>query len=534
MKINLPLRTQSTTEEIEVEQLVVIGANGSGKTRFGSRIEQLNSTNSHRISAQKSLKFPSEVSPKSRERAEKEFYYGIFQNKWVEKQYLGQKNSYRWGNNSNTHLLNDFDKLLVLLHTEEYECSLDYKEGRTENIKTKLDTVKTIWEQILTHRKLYKKAGVIEVHPTEEETNKYNATEMSDGERVIFYLIGSCVCVPENSILIIDEPEMHIHRSLVKKLFDLIENQRQDCLFVYLTHDIDFAFSRHKATKIWAKSYEDSNLWDYEILYNQAPIPEQLYLDILGSRKSVIFLEGDESSIDYQLYEQVYTDYTLKPLGSCHKVIESVKSFNEQNSFHHIKSFGIIDKDRRKIDYFKKLNAKNIWVLDVAEVENLLLIKGIVEAIAHHMGKNESDVFNEVKNNIIMFFFDQMKNQILLHFKEELRRKLIEVSNFDKKNISDVLPEIEASLNSINKQQIYNDIENEFKTIYNTSDYDEILRVFNLKNALIPHSKVCQLTGLKNKEEYLNLVITLLKRKDEVSSTISDSIKNKIIKDAHQ
>jgi ABC-type branched-subunit amino acid transport system ATPase component len=81
--------------------------------------------------------------------------------------------------------------------------------------------VKSIWEKVLPHRKLKIKSGVIETYPTGQEANKYNASEMSDGERVIFYLIGEVVCSPENSILVIDEPEMHIHKSLVKKLLIL-------------------------------------------------------------------------------------------------------------------------------------------------------------------------------------------------------------------------------------------------------------------------------------------------------------------------
>lgn len=93
---------------------------------------------------------------------------------------------------------------------------------------------------------------------------------------------------------------------------------------------------------------------------------------VLGSRKPIIFLEGDASSIDYELYEQVYPEYTIKPLGSCEKVIQTVKAFNEQNGFIII-SFGIIDKDRRPESDVIKLNSKNIWVLDVAEAENLLL-----------------------------------------------------------------------------------------------------------------------------------------------------------------
>jgi hypothetical protein len=538
MKITLPPKkgNPNTNPEVDFDQLVLIGANGSGKTRFGSHIEEKYLINVHRISAQKSLSFPAEVSPKSRERATNEFLYGYHYDSGTAtaQQQLNVKTSYRWGSKISTFLLNDYDKLLVLLHTEEYEESLSFKEGHTPKPTTKLDIVQRIWESVLPHRKLLKKAGVIETYPTGQVGNNYNATEMSDGERVIFYLIGEVVCAPENSIIIIDEPEMHIHKSLVKNLFDLIENERQDCSFIYLTHDIDFAFSRQNAVKIWAKSYEGSNVWDYELLEDESPIPEQLYLEILGSRKPVIFLEGDNSSIDYELYEQVYFEYTLKPLGSCEKVIHSVKSFNEQNGFHHIESFGIIDRDRRIEDDVIRLNAKSIWVLDVAESENLLLLEEVVKSVAKHMGKYPDDVFNEVKDNLIAFFNSQLEAQILLHFKETIRKKLIEASNFNERTVSNVISEIDSNYSSIDKQQIFDGIKTEFENIVQTNDYNRALRVFNLKNALIPNSKICELTDVKNKTGYLKLVITLLKRKDSESDVLRKAIDDKIIKNATQ
>ncbi|MDJ1473759.1 DUF4435 domain-containing protein [Xanthocytophaga flava] len=532
MEIQLPTKKGNPNIDLilDFNQLVIVGANGAGKTRFGSRIEEAYLGQTHRISAQKSLSMPREVSPKSKERAEKEFYYGTYYESYNEQTYIYQKKGSRWGDNFNTFLLNDFDKLLTLLHTEEYEDSLNYKEGRINKPFTKLDRVQRIWETVLPHRKLLKRAGIIETYPIGKEENKYNSSEMSDGERVIFYLIGEVVCAPINSIIIIDEPEMHIHRSLVKTLFDLIELERPDCALIYLTHDIDFAFTRQNAVKIWAKSYEGNNVWDYEILDEEMPIPEQLYLEVLGSRKPVIFLEGDNSSIDYEIYEQVYSNYTLKPLGGCEKVIQSVKSFNELNGFHHINSFGIIDRDRRQSSDIEKLNTKNIWVLDVAEAENLLLIESIVRSVASHMGKDPEIVFREVRQNLIDFFKTQLESQILLHYRELLKRELFNLSNFCSSNITTAITEIDLLYNSIDKQTLYNTIRTQFENVANTKDYDAILRIFNLKNALIPNSRVCDLTGIGNREHYRKLVITLLKKKDAVSQIIRDSIDKKILK----
>lgn len=533
MNIQLPTKKgqPNTNLTVDIGQLVIVGANGAGKTRFGSDIEKRYLGQTHRISAQKSLSFPNEVSPKSKERAEKEFFYGGYYEPRHEQLHVQQKPGNRWGGNLNTFLLNDYDKLLVLLHTEEYEDSLNFKEGRISKPHTKLDRVQKLWETVLPHRKILKRAGVIETYPTGNEAAKYNASEMSDGERVLFYLAGEVICAPQNSIIIIDEPEMHIHSSLIKTFFDLLEAERPDCPFIYLTHNIDFAFTRQNALKIWAKAYEN-NIWDYEILDENLPIPEQLYLDVLGSRKPIIFLEGDSSSIDYELYEQVYGDKTLKPVGSCDKVVQVVKAFRDQQGFHHIESFGIIDRDRRQHADLIALNRNGIWVLDVAEAENLLLIEPIVKEVARHMGRDVNDVFRQVQHNTITFFANQIDNQILLHYKENLRRKYLSLSNFTSTNIASALTEIDSTFAAIDKQAIYNQIDTDFRDILTRQDYDSILRVFNLKNALIPHSQVCELTGIRNKLEYKNITVTLLKRQDAISNSIKLGIDSKIIKNA--
>ena len=503
MNIELPLKKghPNLNPSLEFNQLVVIGANGSGKTRFGSDIEKRYFQNAHRISAQKSLTMPEFVSTKSKEVAEGEFLYGnwdkINENWHKTTGWIGN----RWGHKINTHLLNDYEKLMVLLHTEEYEESLTFKENGGTKPNTKLDRIQVIFETILPHRKIIKKAGVIETYPsTEGINNSYNSSEMSDGERVIFYLAGEVICAPNSSIVIIDEPEMHIHRSLVKKLFDLIEAERPDCSFLYLTHDIDFAFSRQNALKIWAKSYESNGVWDYEILDKQSPIPEQLYLEVLGSRKPIIFLEGDNSSIDYTLYEQIFSSsYTIKPLGSCEKVIQTVKAFNEQSGFHNLQSFGIIDRDRRPEVEITKFNSKNIWVLDVAEAENLLLDEEIVKVVSSHMGRQPEEVFSKVRDNLVLFFNNELENQILLHFKDNLRKKYLEITNFRTKDVASVMNEIDNLFNAIDKQKVYNEIKTEFEIVIENKEYNSILRLFNLKNALIPQSKVCELTGIRNK-----------------------------------
>jgi len=534
MIIQLPNRLDDNKITIDSNCIVVIGANGSGKTRFGTDIENRYSGNTHRISAQKSLSMPKEVSPKSKIRAEQEFLYGYFYENDPNTT-LRMKNNNRWGKSPNTFLLDDFEKLMILLHTEEYEESIKFKEAYTPGQNsykptTKLDRIKNIWEYVLPHRKLLIKAGSIDTYSSTNHSEKYNAFEMSDGERVVFYLIGEILSAPTNSIIVVDEPEMHIHKSITKKLWDKIELERTDCTFIYLTHDIDFASSRQNATKIWAKSFNGSK-WDYEILDEDNGFPEQVYLEILGSRKPILFIEGDESSIDFKILQLIFEELTIKPLGGCQKVFDATKSFNELSEFHHIQSFGIIDRDRRtdiEISYIKN---PNIWVAGVAEIENFLLVEEVVKQVAANMMKNPDVVFEDVKNNVISFFSSQIEIQALEHTLHRIERLLKNVIDSSKvKQIEVLETNLSSFWGSLLPKEIYVELLSQFQVLVDSENYDGILRVFNNKG-LNANSGVASLCDINNKDDaYLNYVIGMLKLNDEKATKIKEAIIGRIEK----
>ena len=536
MKIVLPQKLNSTMEvTVDSKSIVVIGANGTGKTRFGSAIETQYNNNTHRISAQKSLSMPEQVSPTSKELAEKNFLYGYEGPGPANPQY---KRGSRWGGKPNTFLLDDYQKLMVLLHTEEYEESIKFKDGYRPGQTdakpiTKLDRIQIIWEEVLPHRKIIKKAGRIDTYPTGSPDKAYNASEMSDGERVIFYLIGEVVSALEDSILVIDEPELHLHKSITKTLWDRIEQERTDCTFIYLTHDIDFAVSRQNAIKIWVKGY-DGTSWDYEILGDNFELPELLYFEILGSRKPILFVEGDVSSIDYRLFQLVFSEHTITPVGSCTKVIEATKSFGEQKSFHHIDSFGLIDRDRRTDEEIDFINNHNIWVSEVAEVENFLLLEDIIKVVATNMMKNPEEVFNTVKNNVINFFKEQLDYQAVQHTIARIEIIFKNATNYnDVKEFED----LEKSLNNFWETQdfhmVYSETKSSFEKLVEANDYDGIIKVFNNKG-LLSNSGVAGLCDLSSKKDaYLNYILSILNTKpdgrDRIKKAIIEKIKRKVI-----
>jgi len=533
MQFKLPLK-KGTLEEFFLEsKSIFIGANGSGKSRLGTYLELNNSKVTHRISAQKSLTMPVSVSPKAIEIAESELIYGMYS---TDENWLLQhgKRTQRWGDKPYTFLLNDFDKLMVFLFSDETEESIKFKDAYVPGQNaakpiTKLDRIQKIWEDLLPHRKLKKGSGKIETYPVYDSTVLYNSSDMSDGERVIFYLIGEIVCAKKDSLIIIDEPEMHLHKSITKNLWDKIEQERPDCGFVYLTHDIDFAASRENSQKIWLKSYEGNDVWDYEILPAETPLPEQLYLEILGSRRPILFIEGVENSIDYQLYQQVFYDYMIKPVGNCEKVIESTKTFNDNKSFHNLEARGLIDRDRRDNADIKKVLQSNIWISKVAEVENFFLLDEIVGVVALRMNKNKAEIITNVQKNVIDLFKKDVESQAIGHTNFRIKRIFSKDLNPESKTISDLKNELNQFWNHQDFDKIYNQYKTKFNELILQNNYNGILEVYNHKG-LIPSSKVFALCDIKDKTAYQNFVISILKENKDDAIIIRNVIQNMIEK----
>ena len=323
----LILPKDNTTEEVEtLQSLLFIGANGSGKTRLGSWVE-INSPQKnlvHRISAQKSLALPDSTTPQSIDQAEKDLLFG-------NPQWTYQQKSNKWGNKPATKFQNDYQKLMVYLFSDETEENAKFKREcktsgeRVEPPVTKIDQVKELWEEILPHRELIIGGLRIQTCVKGQEDKIYNSSEMSDGERVIFYLIGQCLAAPKDGIIVIDEPELHLHKSIQAPLWDAIEKLREDCLFVYLTHDVDFAAAKSAAEMVWLKSFDGAS-WEWELIDQDENLPDELLIEVLGSRKPVVFVEGENGSYDVSLYRELLPEFLVIPRGSCTQVIQSVCS----------------------------------------------------------------------------------------------------------------------------------------------------------------------------------------------------------------
>jgi hypothetical protein len=514
MQIKLP-----NNEEVGVDKgLVVVGANGCGKTRLGVWLEKntVNKDLVHRISAQKSLLFPSNIRLMlSTDKAQNALLYGN------ENSSASNKDSHRYGGKPATVLLSDYDKLLIYLFSDESEVNRAYREEskNTENKvvvpSTKLDRIKAIWEEILPHRLLIIENGDVKAKPNIESAEAYSASDMSDGERVIFYLIGQCLSAKQNSMIIIDEPEMHLHKAIQSTLWNKIERERVDCVFVYLTHDVAFAASRTGFTKLWLESHDGKNIWQLKQLEESQKLPEELLLELYGSRRKILLVEGGAGSKESKFYQNIFEVFLIKPCGSCENVISYVKALKNNNEFHHVQVYGLIDRDRRTRDEIAALKKYGIFMLEVAEFENLFATPEILKIVAERQLCDAEKKLEEVKTFVFDQFNEEFNNQVQLHVQEEIRWRLKKL-DLSKLKDSSLLELINADIDVDNIKQR---LKKEFTTICDNDDYICLLKKYNRKSIA---SRIGYIFGLKADE--LPSFVFRLSNQSDFQEKIRDAV----------
>lgn len=514
MDITLPRRTNGK-EGISlrgVKQLTVIGANGAGKTRLVRSLMAASGSKAYSMSALRAS-IPSQIADKPAEGSIDALYQAA---------------------STSTHVVQgaahtEFDRLIFLLLFDEFVEMIRFKraalsDNRAAMQVTKLDVVARSWEKVFPGNKMLREGGQL-LFTSCSGDDSYSAVRLSDGERAVLYYIGATLYAPRESVIFIDNPDVFIHPSMMTTLWNAVEQMRPDCTFIYNTNDPYFASSRLDNRCVWVKSYDAaSQSWDYEVVGSQN-LSEQLFIDLLGTRKPVLFIEGDSvHSIDAKLYPLVFREYTVKPLGSCDKVIESTRTFRDLTSFHHLDSYGIVDRDRRNDKEVEYLRGKKILVPEVAEIENMLLLPDIVEAVATRHKRDGRKVLRQVQDAVISMFQKELKGQVLEHVRHYVKRSVEYHADGRFTNITAIENHLRHIVDEIKPRDLYNNLMREFNAMLQERDYKGILRVYNQKQ-ILAQSRVAQLCGFGDKHEYLRYLLNTLKSNDDYALRIRNAVR---------
>lgn len=272
----------------------------------------------------------------------------------------------------------------------------------------------------------------------------------------------------------------------LSELFEI--GTKNECTFVIATHDLALPVATPKATVLMLHSCEwegtDSPLWNYEqldssSLQENSSLTEDLKIAILGAREKILFVEGNSSSLDRQLYTTLFPNITVVAKGSSQEVEKSVRALRDTKSWHHVEVFGLIDRDNKNDAKVAALKGDNIFTLDTYSVESLYYCSESIKAVAHYqaedfgmeaqtlsgeaIAKALSDLQkSHIKENLVC---QQTNSQIQHYVRSQIPPIVVDTNNLEKISV-DIKLEIPAYLRAAAKK--YDDL-------VQAGDYDELI-----------------------------------------------------------
>ena len=161
------------------------------------------------------------------------------------------------------------------------------------------------------------------------------------------------------------------------------------------------------------RNYYSDPAWDVSEIPD-SEVDEQTITLILGSRKPILFVEGEKTSLDMETYRLCYPEWSVIPKGSCKDVIQAVSSLrklNEDMPILNIKCAGIVDRDTRDSSQIQDLEEKGIKVLQYSEIENIFSPPSVAYEVLKIVGFTDNELTNKQ---------EQFNTELLSYIRNEL------------------------------------------------------------------------------------------------------------------
>ena len=458
---------------------VIIGANGAGKTSLINELRKNSIDQMYVLPAQKLLYFVSNTF--GRDSINKDQYIANLKN--VETKY----NTIQ----IQTQKIEDdfssaFTKLITLWVKDFAKVMTDNARGVGEVSIALLDRVEQIWNQIFPEITFYPEPNdrVLEVI---RNGNKYSINGLSDGERCVLFYIGNVLLAPENSYIVVDEPETFLNAAVYNELWDLLISERPDCQFIFASHNMDFVQSRTNATYIWCKKFEAPYDFDYEQLEEFQEFPLDLLAEVSGTRKPILFCEGTKNSIDYQIYSKLFSEFCfVKPVQGHKQIIQHTKAYNNLQLLHGNTAYGIIDNDWMNESSIQEQKEQNIFVLPFNEVEMMLVDEAVVKScLPFDDDKEKQQKFENLQQSIIESCEEKKDKIISIALKKRLDEFMegncIQNNKPTKEDVEEFLKNL---VDEFDASSMVDNITSIVEASLATSDFSAILKICNLKNEI--------------------------------------------------
>ena len=256
----------------------------------------------------------------------------------------------------------------------------------------------------------------------------YSYARMSDGERSALVFAAEVVAAKPGMVFLIDEPELHLHPSIVVALVKALILERPDCGFVVCTHQLELPAAVKGGEIVLVRScvWQGGTIasWEVDVIHDSGKIPEWLWVDVIGARRKILFIEGnDKTSLDQPLYSLLFPNVSVRPRETCKDVMRAVEGLRAVADVHRATAFGLIDHDGMSNEQMNKLQDDGIYPLSIFAVESLIYSEEAQDTLAEQQGETLSITPQEMLDGAKLASIDSLNGS---GKKEHLASRLAE------------------------------------------------------------------------------------------------------------
>lgn len=242
--------------------------------------------------------------------------------------------------------------------------------------------------------------------------------ELASGEQEVFFLAALFVRFDvRNSVVVVDEPDLHLHPDLARKLIRTLKRLRPGNQVWVATHSAEIIDDAGRERTYWFRRRDDFSSECVPATNEEREV--ELFRDLFGQSGyvgiagRVVFVEGSESSADRRTFSRLFPalqdDIKLIPVGgkeNLYRVNQAVLALLE-SAFARCQFYMIRDRDYLSEDGLHRHQGRDLrhfFILNRYHIENYLLDEEAISRIllrVYQKDLSPSQVSDELRSLLI-------------------------------------------------------------------------------------------------------------------------------------
>ena len=143
----------------------------------------------------------------------------------------------------------------------------------------------------------------------------------------------------------------------------------------------------------------------------------------------VLLCEGTDASVDKDVYEVVFPDLLVVPVGGCTNVVRYLHPLRRRLAQYGMYAYGIIDRDALSKAEVKRLHdANGIYTTKLPFIENIICTPEVLKYVCKYKGRSYDEVLNQVQEELLKTLWKKLKEALPINLGIEKNERIVSLS----------------------------------------------------------------------------------------------------------